>query len=308
MKKKLYLLLSSGLLGVLAIRFLPAEEKAQKQPKPPAVGKAPGRVEDEAAIRKQSAAFLRAIEKGDAKALAVFWTEEGEYLGSDGASFRGRAAIEEAYAKAFAKKAMLKAEANIESIRFLSRDTAIEEGYARVQKGKSEQPVSSRYSILYVREGGAWLMAVLREWPDEGIALRDLDWIIGTWTAKVEDTEIRATYEWDESKKFIRVRSTIKGKDRNVTLTEMIGKDPRNSSLRSWLFESEGGFGDATWTWDGKRWSLEATGVQANGSEMTATNIITRLDNDTFTWQSVDRTVDGEEVPNLPPVRVTRAK
>ena len=25
-----------------------------------------------------------------------------------------------------------------------------------------------------------WLMAVLREWPDEGVSLRDLDWIIGT--------------------------------------------------------------------------------------------------------------------------------
>ncbi len=308
MKQKICLLLSSSLLVVLAIRFLPAEDKVQTQPKPPADVKTPQCAEDEAAIRKQSAAFLRAIEKGDAKAVSAFWTEEGEYHGGDGATFRGRAAIEAAYAKAFAKKAMMKAEGNIESIRFLSRDTAVEEGYARVQKGKPEQAVSSRYSILHVREGGAWLMAVVREWPDDGVALRDLDWLIGTWTAKVEDTEVRATYEWDESKKFIRVRSTIKGKDRTVTLTEMIAKDPRNGSLRSWLFESEGGFGDAAWTWDGKRWTLEATGVQADGTEMTATNVITRLDKDTFTWHSVDRTVNGEESPDLPPVKVTRAK
>ena len=240
--------------------------------------------------------------------MAAFWTDGGEYHGGDGSIFRGREAIEDAYAKAFAKKAMLKAEATVESIRFLSNDTAVEEGYVRVQKGKSEQPASSRYSILYVREGGAWLMAVLREWPDEGVALRDLDWLIGSWSAKVEDTEVRSTYEWDESKKFIRVRATIKRKDRTVTLTEMIGKDPRTRALRSWLFESEGGFGDGVWTWDGKRWTIEATGVQADGSEMTATNILTRLDKDTFTWQSVERTLDGEESPNLPPVKVSRVK
>jgi uncharacterized protein (TIGR02246 family) len=308
MKKRLCLLASSGLLVVLALGhgFRPGPSAAED--KKPAEAPDPKRAADDAAIRKQSAAFLATIEKGDAKALSAFWTEEGEYIGSDGTSYRGRQAIEEAYAKAFAKKATLKPVATIDSIRFLSRDTAVEEGYVRVNSGKSEQPASSRFSILFVREGGTWQMALLREWPDDGVALRDLDWLIGTWTAKVDDGEVRATYEWDENKKFIRVRSSIKTKDRNVTLTEMIARDPRGGTLRSWLFESEGGFGDGVWTWDGKRWTIEATGVRADGSEMTATNIVTRVDDDTFTWHSVDRTVDGEEVPNLSPVKIKRVK
>ena len=90
------------------------------------------------------------------------------------------AAIEAAYAKAFAKRKKLKLELTVDSIRFPSKDTAIEEGYAKSYKGDSNQPTASRYSVLHVREGGRWLMAVLREWPDEGVSLRDLDWLIGT--------------------------------------------------------------------------------------------------------------------------------
>jgi hypothetical protein len=42
--------------------------KADDEPKRPA---------DEDAIRKTSADFIKAMEKGDAKAVAAFWTEQG---------------------------------------------------------------------------------------------------------------------------------------------------------------------------------------------------------------------------------------
>jgi uncharacterized protein (TIGR02246 family) len=266
------------------------------------------RPDDEAAIRKATADFIKVVEKGDAKAVAASWTENGEYIDDDGTTLRGRAAIEEAYAKAFAKKKNAKVNITIESIRFPSKDTAIEEGYAKSYKGDSEQPTTSRYSVLHVREGGRWLMALLREWPDEGVSLRDLDWLIGTWEAKTEETEVRTTYSWDAKKNSIRCHITIKGKDRNVSGTQVLLKDPRTGKLRSWLFDDDGGFGDGSWTRDGKRWVIAATGVQADGGELTATNILTPVNGDTFTWQSTERTLDGEELPNIPLVKVKRVK
>ena len=91
-------------------------------------------------------------------------------------------------------------------------------------------------------------------------------------------------------------------------LGETIGKDPRTGGLRSWLFGSDGGFGEATWSRDGKRWLLEASGVTSDGDEMTATNILTPIDKDSFSWQSIDRTRDGEDLPNVAPIKVTRVK
>jgi uncharacterized protein (TIGR02246 family) len=263
---------------------------------------------DEAAIRRASADFLKLVEKGDAKAVAALWTEEGEYVGDDGTTLRGRSAIEEAYTKAFARKKHEKVEFNIESIRFPSKDTAIEEGYARSHKGDSDHPTTSRYSVLHVREGGRWLIALLREWPDEGVSLRDLDWIIGNWEAKTDEAEVRTSYQWDARKNSIRCHITIKGRGHNIAGLQVLLKDPRTGQLRSWLFDDDGGFGDGAWARDGKRWVITATGVQADGGELTATNILTPVDRDTFTWQSIERTLDGKELPNIPPIKVSRVK
>ena len=284
-----------------------AQEKAVPA-KAPAEPKETKRADDEEAVRKATADFIKVVEKGDAKAVAASWTEDGEYIDDAGTTIRGRAAIEAAYAKAFAKKKNVKVEMTVESIRFPSKDTAIEEGYAKSYKGDSEQPTASRYSVLHVREGGRWLMALLREWPDEGVSLRDLDWLIGTWEAKTDESEVRTVYEWDAKKNSIRCHITIKGTGRNVSGMQVLLKDPRTGQLRSWLFDDDGGFGDSVRTRDGKRWLITAAGVQADGGELTATNLLTPLDKDTFTWQSTERTLDGEELPNVPPVKVTRVK
>jgi uncharacterized protein (TIGR02246 family) len=316
MKKKVFLLATAVVLVALAAflttRVQSADPKQTVVPdqvpikadNPPD----PKRADDETAIRKATADFIKLVEKGDAKGVAASWTEEGEYIGDDGTTLRGRAAIEQAYSKAFAKKKNTKVEFKIESIRFPSKDTAIEEGYAKSYRGDSENPTTSRYSVLHVRESGKWLMAVLREWPDEGVALHDLDWLIGTWEAKNDEVEVRTIYTWDDKKNSIRCQVTIKGKGHNVSATQIILKDPRSGQLRSWIFEDDGGFGDGVWIPDGKRWMITASGVQADGGELTAQNLLTPVDKDTFTWQSTDRTLDGEELPNIPPIKVKRVK
>jgi len=318
MKQKVCLLAACGVLIALVVSLATQDRSAgQNKPtepdkgepaKPPAEPKEVKRTDDESAVRKATADFIRAVERGDAKAVAASWTEKGEYISDDGTTIRGRPAIEAAYAKAFARNAKLRVEFTVESIRFPSKDTAIEEGFARSFNRKSENPTASRYSVLHVREGGRWLMALLREWPDEGVSLRDLDWLIGTWEAKSDEADVRTTYSWDDKKNSIRCQIAIKGKGKTVNATQVLLKDPRSGQLRSWIFDDDGGFGDGAWTRDAKRWVIEASGVQADGGELTATNILTPVDKDTFTWQSTERTLDGEELPNILPVKVTRVK
>ena len=318
MKTKMRLLAAGAGLVALSVfltsqigssaQILGSEPEKPLAVKASADGEKPKRPDDDAAVRKATADFTQAVEKGDAKAVAAAWTEEGEYIGEDGTTLRGRAPIEAAYAKQFAKKKNTKVEFNIESVRFPSKDTAIEEGYAKSRKGESEQPTCSRYSLLYAREGGKWQIAVMREWPDEGVALRDLDWLIGAWEAKNDETEVRTTYSWDANKNSIRCQIAIKSKGRTVNAIQILLKDPRTGQLRSWIFDDDGSFGDGAWTADGKRWQIAATGVQSDGGELTATNLMTPVDKDTFIWQSTERTVDGEDLPNIPPIKVTRVK
>jgi uncharacterized protein (TIGR02246 family) len=311
MKTKVCILAAGGVLAAFLMtpgRWTGERRSAAQDKAGSGEATATKRVDDEKAVRQAMADFLKLVEKGDAKAVAASFTENGEYIEEDGATLRGRAAIAAAYAKEFAKKKNRKVDVTIESVRFPSQETAIEEGYAKSYQDGFDQPTVSRYSVLHVREGGHWLMAVLREWPDEGIALRDLDWLIGTWEAKAEDADVRTTYEWDARKNSIRSLITIKEKGRIVSGTQVLLKDPRTGQLRSWLFFDDGGFGDSTWAPDGKRWTITATGIRPDGGEMTATNILTPVDKDKFLWQSTNRTLDGEELPNIPPLKVTRVK
>jgi len=263
------------------------------------------------AVRAAAKDFVKLFAKGDAKGLAALWTEEGEYVADDGTTLRGRAEIEDGYSQFFKKNPDVTLDLDVESVHFVSHDNAVAEGVARTHSGaKAAEPTSSRVSALYALENGKWLLALLREWPDEGAALRDVDWLIGSWEAKGDNVDVRTTYEWDDSKAFLRAHFTIqnKGKEGALSGTQLIGKDPRTGLLHSWLFENDGGFGEAVWTWDGKQWRLDAAGVEPNGGETTATNLLTPLDKDSFTWQSINRKSGDEDLPDIAPVKVVRVK
>lgn len=263
---------------------------------------------DRAAIEKSVRSFIEAFEKGDAKAVAAHWTENGEYVADDGVTFRGRDAIEKEYQELFKKrKGKVKIDIDVESIRFPSKDTAIEEGHFLVRADKLQNS-ASKYSVLHVREGGKWLMAVVREWPAAGASIRDLDWLIGTWAAKRDDAEVNTTYEWWGEKNFIRVNFSIKTKGKSITGFQMIGKDASTGGIRSWAFDPDGSFGEATWTREGKKWLQEAAAVLPDGSVHAATHIITQIDQDSFTFQSVERTNNGEAAPDIAPIKVMRVK
>jgi uncharacterized protein (TIGR02246 family) len=290
-----------------AALFLAAGSLTGQQPNKPEGG-GDVRAADQAAIKEAGKAFLKAFKAGDAKAMGAFWTEDGEYHSDDGTVLHGRAAIEKAYSEAFAKKKpKFDADIEVTSIRFPSKDTAIEEGYFKVKTGK-ESPLASRYTILHVREGGKWLMAVVREWPAEGITLRDLDWLIGTWKAKRDANEVTATYEWWGDKTYLKATITVKQEGKESTGFQMICVDKASGQIHSWTFDPDGSFAEATWSRDGKKWMLDSAAVLEDGSVVAGTNIMTWIDNDTFTFQSVGRTVNGEEADDIPPVRVSRVK
>lgn len=240
--------------------------------------------------------------------MARLWTEEGEFVPQDGPAIRGRAALERAYRKFFQANAPIKAEGKISGLHFLSRDSAVIEGTTQVWKGTAVQPIMSTWNMLAVREDGQWRVATLSEKSDTSGALQDLNWLIGTWSAKSPFAEIQTTYTWDAGRHFILVKFTVKEKDRTTNGSERIGEDPCTGTVRSWIFGNDGGFGHAEWDWDGKRWTQEAQAVQSDGSELTSVNLLTPVSRDLFIWQAVERTLDGEPIPSTPPIRVTRMK
>ena len=204
------LLLAVGVsIGLYSAFRSTAEVHAQGGDKKAGGKKDDGNETDRAAIQKTVRGFIAALEKGDAKSAAGHWTENGEYHSDDGTVLQGRAVIEKEYVAAFAKrKTKIKIDVDVESIRFPSKDTAIEEGHFTIHADKDHSTASKYTTVLHVREGGQWLMAVVREWPRAGVSVRDLDWLIGTWIAKSDDIEIKSAYEWWGDKSFLHAHSS----------------------------------------------------------------------------------------------------
>jgi uncharacterized protein (TIGR02246 family) len=306
MKRKVGMFAAACVVVAVVVGLNTGQEQARKP-----VDESPPPRPEEAAVRQASQAFARAFEKGDDKALADLFTAEAEYVDEGGKGVRGRAELAKAYAQFFAKRAELKAEAKTTAIRFLGRDVAVEEGVFTV-RSKYAPHSASRYSTLFVRQDGRWLIAMIKEWGDDETArprLDDLAWLIGTWEADGPEQHARTAYQWAENKKFIRCEFKITQKKDNKTLsagTQVIGVDPADDTMRAWLFDSEGGIGESTWTWDGERWVIDSRATLADGSATSATNFLTRKGDDAFTWRSVKRTLDEEHLPDIGPVTVMR--
>lgn len=314
MKSRVSLSVIVGVLGVVAGGVMvwgtghrAQTAAAQVVTSPGPADKADDRAADRTALRAALKDFVAAFERGDAAAAASRMTPGAELIAPDGTAFRGRAAIEKAYATMFAKHPRHQVVIEPESLRFTSRDTAIEEGHMTVTRTKDE-PGVYRYVALFVREDGKWHIALLRNEESEQASLRDLEWMIGTWAAKRADAEVHTTYEWMGNKAFLRGQFTIREKDVTMSGMQMIGVDPGTGELRTWTFEVDGGYGEGTCTRDGNKWHFATTASTVDGRTVTAANILIPVDRDTFTWQPTNLTVDGEAVGNLPPVKVTRVK
>jgi uncharacterized protein (TIGR02246 family) len=261
---------------------------------------------DEETIRAQAKDYCIAFGEGDAKAVAAFWTERGEYQ-DESETLRGRDAIENAFAEHFKVAPKQTMTIDIDSIRFPARDLAVEEGTIQVKANGTQLPTSTRYRVVHVREDGKWKAALVREWGAGDDKLQDLAWLIGTWTAKTKDREVELRFNWNDKKTYILSHFTVKEKDKVTSSgTQRICQDSQTGRLRSWIFDDEGGHGQGLWSRDGNRWLSESMGVTPAGTETTSVNVMTRLDDNSFVWHSINRSVDGEAMPDTTPVKVTR--
>ena len=72
---------------------------------------------------------------------------------------------------------------------------------------------------------------------------------------------------------------------------QIIGWDEAKEQIRSWTFDSDGGFNQRAWEKAGERWSVQQTATLPDGTLASSTSLLTPLDENSFTWQQVSRVV-----------------
>ncbi len=273
-----------------------------------------GNPQDQEAIQKVGSAFAEAFQKGDATALAAFWASDGDYTDVSGRRLKGREAIEKTFKELFSEHKGLKMGIQALSLRFVTPDVAIEEGTSEVFPPDGGPPSRARYKNLLVKKEGRWLLSSVSESPFAPPAsyehLRVLEWALGEWAGATETgEEERVVLDWSANQNFIVGSFSMTATKVSVgSAAQWIGWDPLAKRIRSWMFDDSGGFGEGTWTKDGDRWMVKTSLVLPDGKKATATLLLSRVDADTITLQSKERTVDGKALPDTKEVRLKRVK
>ena len=268
---------------------------------------------DEATIRANANKFVEAYNRRDSKTMASMWSPEAVYMDpTTGEGVVGREAIAKQFDFTFAGAEDAKLAVTVDSIEFVSPNVAIEKGTAAVTYADFD-PEKTSYTAVHVKRDGQWLLDRVSEAeippppPSNYEHLKELEWMIGSWVDEDAAVTIQTDCEWTKNRNFItRSFAVVIGDQVDKSGMQIIGWDPAARQIRSWVFDSDGGFSDGKWTRKGNRWLVQQSGTLPDGGKSSALNIFTQVNGDSFTWQSINRDADGEVLPNVEEVLIVR--
>ncbi|MEM0925761.1 MAG: DUF4440 domain-containing protein, partial [Planctomycetota bacterium] len=175
-----------------------------------------------------------------------------------------------------------------------------------------DEPEATAYSCLHVKSSKGWRVDRMSEQPviiprSNYQRLKGLEWMIGTWIDQDDAATVTTTSQWTKNQNFIvrRFSVSVEGES-DLSGVQMVGWDPVASGIRSWVFDSDGGFGSSTWKQKGTKWIINSQATLSDGRKASSVKTIDVIDNDTVTWEMTGRSIDGEILPSIAPIQLTR--
>ncbi len=283
---------------------------AQSVTKPAAAPSAAASSPELDAIRRESQAFVDAFNQADAAALAKQWTQDGEFIDGTGLKHIGQQEIQQGYADFFADNPGAKLQIQIESLKLLSSAAAMEEGTTLVQIPPASAALG-HYTAVHVKVDGAWKMASVRDTlVDTNAAqesLADLEFLIGKWSAEEHGVKHESVCHWIINKQFVqRDFTTTQLNGSQQSGMQLIGWNPLSRSLQTWIFSPDGGHSVGVLVPTPEGWAADMQGVTGDGVLTSSTNLLRRLDENAYVWQSLNRVLGGVTIADTDEVVLKR--
>jgi len=268
---------------------------------------------DQEAVHKLLESFANAFNEGDAKKAAESFTATGEFVDDDGNRVEGPAAIEALFAKFFADNKGAKLQLTPSGTRTVAPGVAVEDGESVVTVPDKATQSSRTYAMVFAKVDGNWKIASVREYPeeDEPIAiaekLKPLEFLIGDWVDEGNDSVLSVSCKWAADKShLIREFSVLQQGKETMKGTQRIGVDPLTGTIKGWAFDSEGGYGESSWTAAGNEWLVRGSGVTSDGEAAAATYIIKPTSKDRIEWRTMHKVVDDAVEPDSTSILVRK--
>lgn len=271
---------------------------------------------DVAAVRAAATAYRDALAKGDAAAIRGAWAADGDVVDAWG-NLLSAADVSQADGGP-AGGARPEIRVGETRVRFVTPDVVIEDGSVDVVIPGSKTPLEGGFSAIWVKQGGAWKLAGIREAERlvtlGADALDDLDWMVGDWTLVPEDGAAKdavpamaMSVRWDAGHAFlvrdVRLDSPASAAEKvGVDVQQRIGWDPLVGRVRSWSFSTDGARSEATWFRDGNSWISRVTTTLPDGTQATTVHIYTYDGKERCQWRTLQEPFASDD---LTPVRAT---
>jgi uncharacterized protein (TIGR02246 family) len=287
---------------------------AVAQERPPAVAAAPVAANDDEAVRAAAEAYSRAFNAEDTAAIADAWTADGNYVNEEGEANRGRDAIAKKYAAFFAQNNGVTMQMAIANLKLLNPTTAMTDGTITLQSAVAGTPLVSRFSDVYVKQGEKWLLENVRTIPARPTIaqarLKDLDGLVGEWSAKRDEAVVRVSWQWILERKFMQRTYEITEQNRLIASgVHVIGWDAGSGQIKSWTFDSMGSSGSALWTRTRTGgWNIVSEGELPDGTPTSGIEILFPAGRDAVSWQAVGQYLGDLRVPDTKEVLLKRVE
>ncbi|MFM7107961.1 MAG: SgcJ/EcaC family oxidoreductase [Planctomycetaceae bacterium] len=259
----------------------------------------------EEAVTREAEATQKAFNAGDAAALGGMFLEGGELVDERGNVHAGRQAITDLFKAFFAKFPKASMEMQPTSARPVGDGLVVEEGERRITAAAGDAVAQVHYVAVRSRQGDRWPIASYHEFADEPLPtpreiLQSAAWLVGEWLDESPEGRTAIAFRWSEDGNFLLGDYTMTGADGAVsTSTQRIGWDPVNGRLRSWTFDSDGGFSVGEWDAVAEGWAVKSEATMPDGTTGSATMTIAPKDANHFVVRATDRIVGGVEEPDF---------
>lgn len=262
------------------------------------------------AIEKAIDAYVTAFNKGDLDGVLAAWGLNAEYVDENGKSVKGRDALAGMFKTLMQEAKGGKLQIKTSALRFLKDDVAMQDGSA-VMTDANGDVETAPFTAAWLKTDGNWQLQLVRDLPGPGAendvsrdtpqnALKGLAWLVGSWSLEDKDVKTTLSAHWMTGEKFLVIEYEIRRKEASVmSVTQIVGWNPIEQQLHSWVFDSRGGSGEGEWSKQNNVWTVEATGVTLDGRHGSGIHRFKRVDANTFTFEALDRNLDGQPLPDV---------
>jgi hypothetical protein len=137
--------------------------------------------------------------------------------------------------------------------------------------------------------------------------LEQLGWMVGDWAGHDDKADVQIHCEWVKNNHFLK--STINASTPGgfeFQGVQVIGWDPEAGQIRSWLFDSNGGFAGGLWQRANRQWVTDSKFVRDDGARGSVNALCTFVNDDTFKWKFVNRNDKGATLFDIDEVTLHR--